>query len=314
MSMTLRTDVSQTIPVEIVDEIIRDVQYQSVVLSMGTRARNLREREEDMPLLDSVVQAGFVSDDTGRIPLTKLTASTKRITAKKIGAIAVVPRDLLEDSTRIDLWGELRRQLPGAFGRRIDLAVLIGTGAPAGWPSALLTEAAARSAVVDLSNTIGAGNDLYDAILGVSGVFDLVARDGHMVTGVAIPPRMEAQLRGLRGTDGHPVFAEAKEGGTIPATLAGAPLRTYKGALGSSNLMIAGEWEYLRYAWRREIEFAVADQATLVDEFGGEVINLFQQDSVAIRATARLGWNWFSPYNDENTNNATRFPWAALVD
>ena len=48
------------------------------------------------------------------------------------------------------------------------------------------------------------------------------------------------------------------------------------------------------------------------DGSGNVVLNLAQQDCVALRAVMRLGWEIPNPINAENSDESTRFPFALV--
>ena len=53
----------------------------------------------------------------------------KRLYAEELAVIIPIPEAVLDD-TNYDIWGEVKPRIVEAMGRRIDEAVLFGTGAP----------------------------------------------------------------------------------------------------------------------------------------------------------------------------------------
>ena len=191
-----------------------------------------------------------------------------------------------------------------------DRAVLRGVNAPAAWRDDILTSATAASHTV----TRGSGADLYQELLGVGGVTDLVARDGYPTTGHVADISMQAQLSDVRDANGNPLFQMSMRE-TPSWFLHGVPIDfPLNGSMDALEaLQFAGDWRTLVWAQRSEIRTKLLDQASLHDGAGDLVINLAQQDSVALRMTWRVAWEIFNPINRMNDNPATRFPFSVLI-
>jgi HK97 family phage major capsid protein len=134
-----------------------------------------------------------------------------------------------------------------------------------------------------------------------------------MVDGSVAQPVMRSKLRGLRSSDGLPIFSsDFKESTTY--SLDGEPiLFVQNGALASTVRMISGDWTQLVYSMRQDIRYKMATEATIQNAGGGIEYNLFQQDMVAMRVTMRLAWALPNPLNRTNQTDATRLPFAALL-
>lgn len=305
-----RSGASALIPEDAAREIIQGVPQQSAVLRLARRLPNMTRAQTRMPVLSGLVSAAFVTGDTGLKQTTNAAWANKYIDAEEIAAIVPIPENVLDDAD-YDIWGEIRPLIEEAIGAVIDAAILFDVGAPASWPDAVYTQIVAASHTVDHSSMAG---DYYDELLGEGGVFAKVEADGYMVNGIAADVSMAAALRGLRTTDGVPIFLPDMRD-QARYQLAGQPIEFVRN--GSWNaataLMIAGDWTQLVYAIRQDITYKMLDQAVLQDGAGNIVYNLAQQDMVAMRVTMRLGWQVANPINRLNTNSTTRFPFAALV-
>jgi hypothetical protein len=66
-------------------------------------------------------------------------------------------------------------------------------------------------------------------------------------------------------------------------------------------------------AIRQDLTFKVLDQAVITDENGSVILNLSQQDSVALRVVARYGFQVANTIRRENENEATRYPFAVVT-
>jgi HK97 family phage major capsid protein len=310
-----RTGATALIPTDYAREISQGVAEQSAVMRLARRLPNMTTRQTIMPVLETLVTAGFVNGDTSRKPTSKLTWGNKTITAEELAVIVPIPEAVLDDSD-YDIWGEVRPRIMEAMGVAFDAAVLFGTNKPASWPTGLVAQAVAAGNSVDQSVAVAAGNDLYDQLLGAGGVISLVEADGYMVDGHVADITMRAQLRGLRDDSGNgqPIFLRSmQEGGQYE--LDGAPIYFPRnGAWAAATaLLVSGDWSNLVYAMRQDLTYKILTEAVIQDVDGSIAYNLAQQDMVALRAVMRVGWQASNPINRMNATAGTRFPFAALV-
>jgi HK97 family phage major capsid protein len=306
-----RTGASALIPTQYSTQIIQGVAEGSAVMRLARRLPNMTTRQTIMPVLDALLTAGFVNGDTGMKPTSKVSWANKTITAEEIAVIVPIPEAVLDDA-QYDIWGEVRPRIVEAIGRVFDAAVLFGTNKPASWPTGLVAQTVAAGNVVDASVNVG---DIYDEILGVGGVMALVEQDGYFVDGHVADITMAAQLRGLRDLDGRPLFLTSmQQAGDY--TLGGSPIYFPRNGTwdAATALMVSGDWTNLVYAMRQDITYKMLTEATIFDTDGvTPIYSLAQQDMVAIRAVMRVGWEVVNPISTMNPNNATRFPFAALI-
>lgn len=314
-----RTGAGALIPEEVSRQIIQDVPTQSKIMQMATRLPNMSRKQFRMPILDTLPTAYFVNGDTGLKQTSEMAWSNKYINAEELAVIVPIAEAVLDDAD-YDIWGQVRPRIAEAFAKAFDAAVLVGTNAPADWPDDLLTACASASHSVDLSNIEGAGGDLYDAIMGTSGVLAKIEEDGFMATGHIASMAIRAKLRGLRDGTGQPIFQRSMNNGQNMQTegryeLDGAPIEFLDNGSVSSGtaLDFVGDWSQLVWALRQDITYKILTEAVIQDNAGNIVYNLAQQDMVAIRAVIRMGWNVPNPVKAINTDEATRFPFAVLV-
>lgn len=306
-------------------EIIQALPTSSFCLRMMKKLPNMNARTYKMPVLNSFAAAYFVGevagarDATNTKKTTDLTWTGVDITAEELAVIVPVPESVLQDmaSGGYDLWAEAKPRLLEAIGAKIDSAILFdssGSIAPASWPDGIVVQAIAASNVVDVSAQIGAGlafADYADAILADNGLFSLVEQDGYIVNGALGAIAMMGRLRGIRATDGQFIFMnDMKEANDY--RLAGVPLAfPNNGAFDPASVLLAvGDWSQAVYSIRTDITFKVATEASIHDNTGALIYNLFQDDMVALRVTMRMGWALPNPKN--LVNQSTQFPFAVL--
>lgn len=303
-----RNDV--VIPDEVMEGIIQAVPSQSAVLQMGRRLRDMARGQTRLAVNSELPVAGFVNGDTGLKPISKMSWEGVYINAEELACIVPVPESVLAD-TDYDIWEEVQPRIVEAMGAAIDAAILFGVNKPASWPDDLLTGATAASQVVQHGSD--PTKDLYDEIMGEGGVLALVEEDGFAVTGHIAALNLRAKLRSLRTQDGLPIFTSSMQDINRYA-LDGEPIEFPRNGFdASAALLFAGDWNQLVWSMRQDISMKFATEAVLTDNAGNVVLNLFQQDSVALRVVMRLGFALPNPVNLINTNPATRYPFAVLV-
>lgn len=308
-SQITRSGAQALIPEDVANEIIQGAVQQSTIMRMARKLPNMPRNERRLPVLSSLIVAGFVTGDTGVKSTSSQLWNNKFIEAEELAVIVPVSENVLDDSA-FDIWGEIRPRVEEAFGLAFDAAVLYGTNAPTSWPDDILTGASNAGNAV----TIGTGADLYEDILGEDGVVSLVEQDGFMVTGHIATLNMRGKLRGTRASTGELIFQQMPQD-PMRYVLDGAPVEFPRnGSMDASQaLLFAGDWDQLVFAIRRDITFKVLDQAVITDGSNEIVFNLAQQDMVALRVVMRLGWQVPNPINRIQTVEANRFPFGVLT-
>jgi HK97 family phage major capsid protein len=314
-----RSGAEALIPEEVSNTIIKEAPQGSAMMRLMRRLPNMSRRQHRMPVLSSLVSAYFVNGDTGLKQTSKTEWDNVYINAEELAVIVPIPEAVLDD-TDYDIWGEAKPQIVDAFGRAFDQAVLYGINAPDLWPDDVVTAATAAGNLVDLSTVIGAGGDLYDAILGESGVLAKVEEDGYAVTGHVAALSLRAKLRGLRDTSKQPIFMRSMANGqnmqdSARYDLDGSPIEfPVNGAVDAArSLLVSGDYNRLLYSIRQDITYKILTEAVIQDAAGNIIFNLAQQDMVALRCVLRLGWARPNPVNPVQTTAASRYPLAVLV-
>jgi HK97 family phage major capsid protein len=309
-SLTSRTDAAALIPEEVSREIIQGIPEASAFLSLARRLPNMPRKQTRMPVLSALPTAYFVNGDSGLKQTTEVAWDNKYLNAEEIAVICPIPESVLDDAD-YDIWSEIRPKLIEEFGRVIDAAVLFGTNAPTAWPDDVRTAAVAASNNLALG---GGGVDLYDDILGSSGIISLVEADGYMVNGHIAAMSMRGKLRGVRDVNGQPIFVRAMQDATR-YELDGAPVYFPRnGAFATAaTYMFSGDFSQLVYAMRQDMTYKLLTEAVITDAGGNIIYNLAQQDMVALRAVMRIAWQCPNPINRLQETEASRYPVAVLT-
>lgn len=304
-----RSGAEALIPEDASRDIIQGVPQYSAVMQLATRAPNMPRNQRRIPVLSTLPTAYFVNGDTGLKQTSTQAWTNKFFDAEELAVIIPIPEAVLDD-TDYDIWAEVKPRIMEAMGIAFDNAVLFGINAPASWPTDVLTSATNAGNVV----AYGTNADLYDDLLGEGGVISLVEQDGFMVTGHISSMAMRGRYRGLRGTDGHPIFVKSMQEST-QYTLDGSPIYfPLNGVMAEANgaLQFSGDFRQIVYAMRQDITYKILTEAVIQDNTGQIIYNLAQQDMVALRAVMRLAWQVPNPINRMNPT-ATRYPIAVLT-
>ena len=304
-----RNKVGNLVPIEYYPEIFKAMLAESVVMSNARRLRDMERHELALTVEDALPIAYFTNGDTGFREVTKAEWKGVTLTAEEVNAIIPVPNNLIDDMD-VPIWEEVMPMLGQAIGAKVDTAQLIGTGKPATWPTAIISEANTRSHVVTVPNS---SPDYYDLIMGEGGVIAKVEEDGFFVSGHVANIKLRSKLRGIRDEVGQPIFQPSMQG-NAQYQLDGAPMYfSRNGSLTADCLDIAGDWNQLVYSVRKDITYDVFREGVISDPTTKLVVtNLMQQRMTAIMVTMRLGFALPNPVNLVQPDGTARYPFAVL--
>src|SRR5690606_13226551 len=240
-------------------------------------------RTQRQPVLDVLPTAYWVSGDTGMKQTSAVDWKNVTLVAEELAVIVPVPEAYLDDA-QVPIWDEVRPRIVEAFGKKIDEACLFGVDKPASWPEAIFPSLIAAGNYIPIGTGEDFGVDV--ALLG-----ELIAKDGFAVNGFASRPGLKWRLVGLRSQEGAPIYQpDLQNGGG--GNLYGYPLsEVLNGAWDSDEAeLIAGDWTKCIIGMRQDITWKMFDQGVISDGDGLVVLNLMQQDAVALRVTMRLAY------------------------
>lgn len=313
-----RSGAEALMPEEYQREIVQSVPEYSSVLTYGRRLPDMARAQRRIPVLSSLPTAFFTNpgpdaaSDLNFKKTTRMLWENKYIDAEELNVIVPIPESVLDDAD-YDIWSEVRPKLIEAYGVAIDQAVYYGTNAPAAWPTNIVSAATAAGNLVTVGSV---GTDIFDDIMGEDGVIAKVEEDGYMVNGHVADMVMRAKLRGLRDSNGNPIFKSLYKEGMQGATryeLDGEQvIFPRNGAIdGDRSLLISGDWNQLVYAIRKDITWKILTEAVIQDPVTGEILyNLAQMNMVALRSSMRLGWQVPNPINRLKSDEDERYPFA----
>ncbi|MFD9949691.1 phage major capsid protein [Nonomuraea sp. NPDC059023] len=290
------------VPVPVSNQIIQELPGQSVMLQRARQVR-MSSRTQRQPVLDALPTAYFVNGDTGLKQTSAQDWKNVELVVEELAVIVPIPEAYLDDA-QVPIWDEVRPRIVEAFGVAIDAATLFGVSKPSTWGNPIYQSAVAAG------NVVTAGTDLA---LNVSQLGELLAKDGFPVSAFASRPGLNWKLVGLRATDGHPIYQPDLQG-RPGGTLYGYPLNEVaNGAWNATEAeLIAGDWSKAIIGMRQDITFKMFTEGVITDNSNAVVLNLMQQDAVALRAVMRLAFATANPITALNANAATRYPFGVL--
>ena len=294
-------------------EIYQAAIANSAVMSMAQRAPNMGAGVRKISVMDTLPLAYFVGSTQGvpdKKQTTEMSWKGKDLTAEEIAVIVPIPEATLADAS-IDLAAQILPRIGEAMGRTLDAAVLAGTNLPATW---MTTTAGVSQSVITAclatGNYVTDTGDVYADVLGADGVFSLVEQDGFMVNGSLMAPSFMGRMRGTVGTDGHPIFVRALDGSY---SLAGERVMIQRNGASSPVVpLISGDWSQIIWAVRQDVTVKLLTEGVIQDNLGAITHNLAQQDMVALRVVFRVAVQIANPVTNDNTTEATRYPFAIL--
>ena len=306
--MIQRDNLAGMIPEPVSREIFQGVVEQSAALRAGRRLPNMTSKTQSINVLDMLPLAYWVDGDTGFKRTSAQAWEKKKLYAEELAVIIPIPEAVLDD-TNYDIWGEVKPRIVEAMGRRIDEAILFGTGKPSTWRKSVVETA------VDAGASVTQTSDLFTDIMGINGVIAKAEESGFMPTGVMAAVGMRAQLRGLTDENGQPIFLSNMQG-RASYMLDGMEMSfPMNGAWDPEEaLMIVGDFHQLVYSIRQDVTYKILTEATIVDPTSREVIySLAQQDMVALRAVMRLGWEIPNPVSAFRSEMDDYSPFAVYL-
>jgi HK97 family phage major capsid protein len=300
----VRGDAAALIPEEVSAEIIKEMPNASVILGNPlVRRKTMSRKQLRMPIVALMATAFWVDPtDNGVIGQSKSTWANKFINAEKLAVIVPIEKDVLADQD-YDLWGEVKPQVVSAVGAKFDAAVLFGDDAPDTFPECISDGCDRTDHEVKAGTGVDFADDVNDAMAKVEA--DGIEVNGHIARNL-----VKSKLRGLRATTHELILSStASITGEAPTSeIWGEPaIYSKNGAWEPTEAdLFTGDWSNIFVGLRQDFEWSVLTEATV----GG--VNLAETDQVGLKVTFRAGWQIGNPPTQENPDNTTRYPFAAV--
>lgn len=292
------------VPEPVSAEIIQEMPAASALLQRAAQVP-MSTKTQRQPVLDVMPLAYFVGGDTGMKQTTSQDWKNVDLIVEEMASIVPIPEAYLDDA-QMPIWDQVRPRLVEALGGLLDGAALFGTNKPSTWPTAIYQSAVAAG------NAVIAGTGA-DFAVDVSSVAELVAKDGFAVDGFVSRPGLTWKLNGIRSAQGVPIYQPNLQG-TPGGTLYGYPMSELKNGawdLTEAELLM-GDWSKAIVGLRQDISFKLFTEGVISDDDGKVVLNLMQQDSVAMRVVMRVAFATANPATRLNSDSTSRSPFGVV--
>lgn len=290
---TNRTNIS--LPTEVAKEIIQKAQEGSAVMRLA-RKIDLPGNGLTIPVITADPEAAWVGETAAK-PVSNPGLDTKVMRGYKLAVIEPFSDEFRRDYA--SLYNALIQRLPAILGEKFDNTVFGGTQAP-GSDFDTFANVTAQSLATDVyGGLVAADTD--------------VAIHGGIVNGYAISPQARGILLGAVDDNKRPLFINNVAEGAIPMILGAKTFQT-RGAYIAGNssaspavpdsVAFVGDWTKAMYGIVSGVNITISEDATL-DLGNGSVINLFQQNMIAVRAEIEIGFRADTSVFNKLTNTAS---------
>lgn len=315
------------VPEPVSAEIIQELPKQSAALTLMRRA-NLSSKTERMPVLNVLPFSYFVGtgNDTGMKQTTTQQWANVTLVVEEIATIVPIPEAYLADAD-VPIWSEVQPRMIESLGALVDAAVFWGVNKPGTWGTDIFTAAHAAGNVVEDGYSDDGTTAADDFGVSITSLGDLMAQTGYTLNGFAARPGLNWRLMGLRSSgSGVPIFGA----NSIPVD--GQPGRNIDSLYGYPLTMIEnGSWDYGQatpraqllggdfskaiIGVRQDMTFKMFSEGVISNDSGQVILNLMQQDSVAMRLVFRMAYATVNPVTLQQRSKTItqRFPFGAVL-
>lgn len=288
------------VPEPVSTEIFQELPQKSAAMNLMRRV-NLSTKTSRMPVLDVLPMSYWVSGDTGLKQTSTQQWKNVSLIVEEAAVIVPIPEAYLADAD-VPIWSEVQPRMVEALGSLIDAAVLFGVNKPATWGTDIYTAARASGNIVQdgyLDDGTTASDDFGQTVTALG---DLMSNTGYNVNGFIGRPGLNWKLMGLRASgSGVPIFnpgASLADGsGVQNPSLYGYPISMIENGSwdASKAQLLGGDWDKAIIGMRQDITFKLFSEGVITDGSGNVVLNLMQQDAVAMRMVCRLAYATVNP-------------------
>lgn len=262
-----------TVPTEIANDVIKGIVKESTAFKICKHVP-MQSNKKVMPVLTDTGTA-YWTEEAQKIGTSVMNWEYPELQAKKLAVIVPTTKEKINDSV-INVMSEIKEGIKDAFNRAIDSAILFGTQSPF---TTSIYEASKDNSVKETGKID----------LDISNAMGLVENSDRAVNAIITHNGIKNSLRTLRDSNGNALIIPGGISGTqiyqtpiyIPST---------KSFDKTQATFLIGDFNNALIGTRSDIEYEVLKEATLFDEQQKPVLNLAQNDMIAIKVTMRLGF------------------------
>jgi HK97 family phage major capsid protein len=301
----LRSDAQELIPDEVSREIIQGTKVASVARTL-MRTVLMGTKQTRMPVLSALPVAYWVNGDTGLKQTSGMSWDGITMVAEELAVIVPIPEAVLADAD-YPLWAEVQPAIAEAIAVKLDQAVFSGLEKPTTWPPALIPGSIAAGNENTADSTPAEGGFYQDLIE----TFDAVEEDGYDVNGIAARRSIKSDLRGARDSTGQRLMdVSSSEVEGVPISYVNNEVFSGAVAPGNDVQVVLGDYRNAILGVRQDLTYKMLDQAVITDDAGVVILNLPQQDAVAMRVVARFAFQVAKPI--QRDQGANPYPFSVL--
>lgn len=285
------------VPEPLSNQIIEQLPTKSAALSLMRRTP-LSTKTQRLPVLDILPFSYWVGtgNDTGMKQTTDQAWKNVTLVVEELATIIPIPEAYMADAD-VPIWSEVQPRMTESAGQLIDKAVFWGYNKPQTWGIDIYS-AAQQSGNYVVDGYLDSTQTEAAADFGqsVAALGDLMAQTGYNMNGFAARPGLNWRLMGLRSAQGIPIFQPTMQEGSN-AALYGYPLPMIdNGSWDATKAqVIGGDWSKAIIGLRQDISFKMFTEGVISNDSGEVVLNLMQQDAVAMRMVMRLAYAVANP-------------------
>lgn len=261
------------------------VQQVARRVPMGTQGLTI-------PTFSGNIDAQWVAEGAEK-PLSKGGVSVQNMEPHKIAAIFVASAEVYRENPA-NFLTQLRDEVAEAFARAFDLAALHGTNSPFG---TFIDQTTKSVSLVDSDLTDGAATDA-NAYLQFNEGLRLLVNDDKDLNGFVLDKRAEPIVNAAVDANGRPLFVDdpyTQRNSLIrPGALLGRSSVIGDHVTGGTSapavLGYGGDWTQAAWGVVGGISYDVSQEATLPLGSSGEMVSLWQNNLIAVRAEAEYAW------------------------
>lgn len=292
---TLRSDFSGFLTPEMSAPIFERARRFSVVQGL-VRQVPLGAEGKSIPVVTGKPTANWVAEGAKK-PASQGSRTLKTMTPKKLAAIVVNSMEVV----RANPGGyvtDLREDLAEAFGIAFDRAALhnVGGDGTGTGPFTTWIDQTTKTNELGANSQANGGihKDFVDSAAEVA--LDTDANGRHYkVTGWALDDTVEWRMWGAVDSTGRPLYIDLPTDDVSasiarPGRLLNRPSFMGEGVTNAAGTIAGyvGEWTQAAWGVVGGISYSASDQATVT--INGELVSLWENNLVAIRAEAEYGW------------------------
>jgi HK97 family phage major capsid protein len=301
------------VPEPLATSIIQELPKQCAALSLMKKTI-LSTKTERMPVLDVLPIAYWVGGDTGMKQTSQQQWKNVVLVVEELATIIPIPQAYLDDAD-VPIWDEVQPRMVEAAGNLIDQAVIWDIAKPSTWGTSIVGGAVNAGNVSLAGATTDFGTD-------ITGLADTMSQTGYNVNGFVGRPGLNWHLAGLRSAQGIPIYqsvmgSDMSSSQGLNGNLYGYPITMPdNGSFQATDAqLIMGDFSKAIIGVRQDISFKLFTEGVISNDSGAVVLNLMQQDAVAMRMVMRLAYATVNPVTimQPNKSITQRWPFAVLA-